>query len=270
MKDTSLTLRSLITVLALLLTTSFAVRADESAGFLSNLHQFRINNSMALAAYYQYSATAEQGVNREIVAALGQAEANMKAITNSTASALSANQLQELKAAFETYKKMMQQNVSDVTEIGYPDLRLVSEMANHALGLGKKSQELYAIARESSRTPVNERVEAARSAAVNLAEMLARYSARSYSSVSQTFQGASYEKSLDEQALAFEALLGKVNQGSGSPAVQGLLEDVQTKWEFIRNSYINYNRNNVVFVIERYSRAIIDQLGRAINDLESA
>lgn len=50
MKDARLRVRSLVTALVLLLITSFTVRAQEGDGFLSDLHNFRVNNYMALDA----------------------------------------------------------------------------------------------------------------------------------------------------------------------------------------------------------------------------
>ena len=58
MKDARLRVRSLVTALVLLLITSFTVRAQEGDGFLSDLHNFRVNNYIALDAYYRFSASA--------------------------------------------------------------------------------------------------------------------------------------------------------------------------------------------------------------------
>ena len=102
-----------------------------------------------------------------------------------------------------------------------------------------------------------------------MAQMMARYSARTHSSVAQTFQGASDEASLDQQALMFDSLLAQVQSGSASAELKAAIDDVSSKWQFIRGSYINYNENNVSFVIDRYSKGIIRSLTTTIEILES-
>ena len=90
-----------------------------------------------------------------------------------------------------------------------------------------------------------------------MAQMMARYAACTHSSVSQTFQGAANEVSLDQQALMFDELLAQARSGSATGELKTALDDVAAKWQFIRGSYINYNDNNVSFIIDRYSKGII-------------
>jgi hypothetical protein len=87
--------------------------------------------------------------------------------------------------------------------------------------------------------------------------------------VAQTFQGASDEASLDQQALIFDRLLARVQSGSASAELKAAIDDVSSKWQFIRGSYINYNENNVSFVIDRYSKGIIRSLTTTIEILEN-
>jgi len=46
------------------------------------------------------------------------------------------------------------------------------------------------------------------------------------------------------------------------------LNDAAAKWQFIRGSYINYNENNVGFVIDRYSKRILESLTTVIGLLQ--
>lgn len=261
-------LRTMAVLLALLL-TSLTAQANQGSGFLRDLHEFRINNFMALSAYYRYSATKDTSADGEIQQAMGRAEANIGRVKANAAGILSTEQMAALEEQYNTFRGLMRQNVSDVTEIGYPDLRLVAEMADQAQALSRVSDELYGVARESTQTPTQPQAESARSAQVLMAEMLSRYAARSYSPVTQTFQGARGAKPLDEQAREFDVLLQQVRAGAGRQELSGPLNDIVSKWEFIRSSYINYNQNNVVFVIERYSRAILDELDNAVSLLQS-
>lgn len=265
MKDVHLRARSLVTALILLLITSFTVRAQEGGnGFLSDLHNFRVSNYMALDAYYRFSATGDTDTLNEIVAAINDANESMNSVADSTAGVLSGEQVESLNVEFDKFKDLMRSNINDVRNTGYPDLRLVSDMANQALLMNKVASEMYTVAQDSTETQINPRVEAARSAAVTMAQMMAKYSARTHSSVAQTFQGSSNDVPLDEQARHFDSLLSQVSEGGAEGKLKTALNDLTAKWEFIRGSYINYNDNNVAFVIDRYSKGILKSLATTI------
>jgi hypothetical protein len=270
MKDAHLRIRSLLAALVLLSLTAFGAKAQESGTeFLADLHQFRIQNYLALDAFYIFSATSDTEVLNRVVAGINNANDAMNNVGSSTSGVLSENQIEELNQVFDQFKNLMRDNINEVRDRGYPDLRLMAELADQAYTMNEKATELYGIARESSDVETSEQVESARSAAVLMAQMMARYSARTHSSVSQTFQGAAGEVALDEQADMFDQLLERARTGSASGDVKTTLEDVAAKWEFIRGSYVNYNENNVSFIIDRYSKGIIQGLDDAIELLRN-
>ncbi|MDX1474351.1 MAG: hypothetical protein R3309_09280 [Reinekea sp.] len=265
MKDAQLRVRSLITALILLLVTSFSVRAQDAGNdFLSSLHNFRVSNYISLDAYYRFSAVGDTETLNEIVASINAANDAMNSIADSTAGILSAEEVENLNKEFDKFKNLMRSNINDVRNTGYPDLRLVSDMANHALLLNELATKLYGVAQESSETSTKPRVEAARSAAVTMAQMMAKYSARTNSQVAQTFQGSSNDVPLDEQAMKFDKLLAELTKGDAAGELKSTLNSISSKWQFIRSSYINYNDNNVAFVIDRYSKGILDALSTTI------
>jgi hypothetical protein len=270
MKDAQLRVRSLVTALILLLVTSLGATAQETDNdFLSNLHQFRVSNYKSLDAYYRFSAVGDTETLNEIVANINAANEAMNVIADSEKGILSAEQTERLNQEFDKFKTLMRTNINDVRKTGYPDLRMVSDMANHALTMNQTATELYEVAKESTGTVVNERIEAARSAAVTIAQMMAKYSARTNSQVAQTFQGSSSEVPLDEQAKAFDQMLANLRKGEASGELKAALENLTSKWQFIRGSYINYNDNNVAFVIDRYSKGILQGLETTIDLLKS-
>ena len=271
MKDSGLRVCSLAVALALLAFASLAARAqDTTDDFLSDLHRFRIANYMALDAFYRFSADTDTDTLNEIVASINTANDAMNNVSASTGKILSSQQIESMNQEFDKFKALMRDNINDVRKTGYPELRLVSDMANQALAMNNMATELYSTALQNTRIETDPRVEAARSAAVKMAQMMAKYSVRSNTAVTQTFQGSATEKTLDEQALEFDQLLESVTQGSEQGELGDILSDLQAKWAFIRNSYIHYNENNVGFVIGRYSKSILTGLTRAIDLLQSS
>lgn len=266
MKDARLSILSLVTALFLLSLTAVSAKAQEtSAEFLSDLHDFRISNYMALDAFYSFSATGDTDTLNRIVVSINNANDSMNSVISSTSGVLSEDQVEGLNQEFDQFKNLMRGNINEVRDRGYPDLRLMADLATQASNLNNQASELYAISQEKSGVATSDRVESARSAAVIMVQMMSRYAARSNSSVSQTFQGASSDVPLDEQAIAFEKQLSSARSGSPTGELKAALDDVAAKWQFIRSSYINYNDNNVSFIIDRYSKGIIEGLENAID-----
>src|SRR5690554_1168299 len=266
MKDARLRIRSLATALILLFLTAFGAKAQEtSADFLADLHDFRINNYLALDAFYNFSASGDTETLNRIVAGINNANDAMNSVIASISGVLSGDQVEGLNQSFDQFKNLMRSNINEVRDRGYPDLRLMADMANQASTLNVLATELYGIAQENSGAQANDRVESARSASVIMAQMMVRYAARSNSSVSQTFQGAATEIPLDEQAKIFEEFLSNARAGAPSGEIKTTMDDVAAKWQFIRSSYINYNDNNVSFIIDRYSKGILSGLNTAID-----
>lgn len=255
---------TLFASLCLFLLTSMNVKAQESEGFLSQLHTFRVSNYVALDAYYRFIGEGSTDTLNEIVAGINSANDSMNILAKTTSDVLSQEQLKELNGEFDTFKGLMRSNINDVRNTGYPDLRLVSDMANQALAMNDMATELYQVAQEKSQAETSPRVEAARMGAVKIAQMMAKYSVRTNSSVAQTFQGSATESSLDEQAKEFDRLLATISKGEDEGELKTHLSDANAKWQFIRSSYINYNENNVGFIIDRYSKRILDSLTAVI------
>lgn len=261
-------IRSLIVSCLVLVCVSLTAKAQESDA-LSQLHDFRINNFVALNAYYQFSASGATDTLNEVVAGINNANSALNTINESGQDIFNSDQLGALTTEFESFKGLMRQNINDVRTNGYPDLRLVSEMANQAEALSQLSADLYEAGREARPDASSPRIEAARSAAVLMAKMMAKYSARSYSSVSQTFQGSDSEAALDEQARTFDTLIQTLSQGEASEELRRAVDGVATKWQFIRGSYINFNDDNVPFIIDRYSKGILEGLSDTIEMLKA-
>ncbi|XOZ34335.1 hypothetical protein ACMDCT_03630 [Halomonadaceae bacterium KBTZ08] len=238
---------------------------------LDSVHRFRLRNFMALNNYYNYTADPDQELASRITDNMDQSRQLLGKIESQSGESLSDSQLNELKKTYENFAKQMDTNIEDVRSSGYPDLRLLSDMANQAQTLSKLSGKIYRKVAGQESTPTQTNLELAREAAITMAVMVTRYSARSSSSVAQVFQGADMEKSLDELSKDFENNLEKLRARLGNDQqIATTLSDVNNKWRFIRGSYINYDEENVAFVINRYSNSIIQGLEKTIERLKSA
>ncbi len=270
MKTTHLRTRSLVAALFLFMLTSIGVQAQEAEDPLAQLHNFRVSNYTSLDAFYRFLGNGSTDILNQIVAGINSANDSMNLLAESTSGVLTNEQVESLNSEFDKFKSLMRNNITDVRNTGYPDLRLASDMANQALVMNDKAAEFYQVAQESSKANTSPRVEAARMGAVTIAQMMAKYSVRTNSSVAQTFQGTSKETPLDVQAKEFDQLLSTLTKGDSKGELKALLNDIASKWQFIRGSYINYNEDNVSFVIDRYSKRILEGLTTAIELLQQS
>ncbi len=238
---------------------------------LDRIHRFRLRNFMALNDYYNYSMDPEEELVTDINDNMDRSANLLEDIGELAGESLTGSELDDLRTAYADFESQMDTNIEDVRGSGYPDLRLLSNMANQAQNLSALSGKLYDQVAGQETTPTATNLELAREASITMALMVTRYSARSSSSVSQVFQGADAEKSLDELARDFESNLEKLrNRTAGQDAIAGMLSDANSKWRFIRGSYIEYDEENVAFVINRYSTSIIETLENTIERLKSA
>lgn len=76
---------------------------------------------------------------------------------------------------------------------------------------------------------------------------------------------------IDQLANKFTAQLEKLSQHyQKNPEVSATLREVTTKWTFIRDSFINFNQNNVPFIVGRYNEQITEKLLAAYERLLTA
>lgn len=264
MKTTQLRPSALSILLLLLMLPPLQTNAGNTDGFLKQLHTFRVSNYMALEAYYRFIGSGSEDTLNEITAGINSANASMAAVAQSASGAAISQHVTKLDGEFGQFKSLMRDNIDVVRDTGYPDLRLASDLANQGQVMNEMATELYLTAQENRQAETQPRVEAARTGAVKIAQMMAKYSVRTNSSVAQTFQGSATDKPLDEQAREFDTLLAEMRKGNNSDELNTLWDDLASKWQFIRGSYVNYNENNVGFVIERYSKRILENLTTAV------
>src|SRR5690554_7292271 len=109
MKDAHLRIRSLLAALILLSFTAFGAKAQESDNeFLADLHDFRINNYLALDAFYAFSATSDTELLNRVVVGINSANDAMNSVVGSNSGVLSDEQVEELNRRSEEHTSELQ------------------------------------------------------------------------------------------------------------------------------------------------------------------
>lgn len=246
---------------ALLSLNASALEQSAAKNVLDKLHLTQVHTYAALNAYYNFStAQGDKSILIEIREATGNVDQYMNDLTPLLSSE-NEEKSSQIAKSWGDFKNLIETNIKDVLEQGYHDLRLVDDLSRLTTEFNADLTELYSSIKESSQVPTSKLIENSRKASILMSAMTTRYSARATSNVSQIFQGAASEKPLDELAKEFDQLLVTLssNAGKQQPASE-LLDSISTKWNFIKDSYVNYNENNVNYVVNLYSRRIISSL----------
>jgi len=253
----------IITFLLLILssTSSYALNQKVTKGILKDLFIMRIHSFLAINAYYNYSVSkGDKSLLSEVNNSIKEIDRSLKELTPAVTDE-TKKYLGNLDSNWRKYRKLLKINLSDMKRQGYPDLRMVDNMSQQNIkftNLLDSASKKIATLSDYKIQPV---IRNARIAALNAALMMTRYTARSTASNSQDFQGAVGQLPIDKLARLFDKnLKDLIPYEKNNPKTKNLINSVQTKWEFIRNSYIHYKQNNVNYIANLYSEKIIRNL----------
>ncbi|OZG71161.1 hypothetical protein BTA51_22570 [Hahella sp. CCB-MM4] len=236
--------------------------ARDANNLLEDIHQARLQAYLLLTDYYNFSANAG---DKQLMIALDEGKSSMDSLVSSLSSGYDSPEylaaLSKLQEHWVNYKALLERNIEDIKTLGYHELQLVFQLAQLNVDVGTTLGRMYQLVSDQQKVVLSDVQARSRRSAYTMAVMMTKYAARSTSNISQVFQGEDPEETLDILASEFDRDLQQLLQLEYADAsTLDLLRKAQIKWNFIRNSYMNYNENNVNFVVNRYSRQIIESL----------
>lgn len=263
-------LTAVLPLIFVLLFTSTQTHAEDGVApsALERIYQSQINSYYSINGFYNFSAN--QGAQKDLddikeaLSVIGELINSLQSDTNDDKS----NELyQEVAKTWKAYQKVLKQNVKEVEKTGYPDLRLAGDMAANNIALNTALSNLYTAMEASGQSKPNAVTQLSRKTATNLALMMTKYSARTTSTVSQVYAGGDVDKevTIDSLATEFSSQMNKLMEiAKDNKSASKLIDSANTKWDFIKNSYVNYNENRVNFIVNLYSKKIITDIEQAL------
>lgn len=245
---------------------SFTSASSAESASLEDVFNAQINTYYSINGFYNFSAN--QGAQKDLMD-INESVDQLKSIFTSLNKASKGASYEEKYLAVEknwnTYLKLLNQNIKEVKRSGYPDLRLAGDMAGANIILNNALTDFYKVLLASGETKPNKFTNLSREAAVNIGLMMTKYSARSTSTVSQVYADSTTEVTIDQLAHVFDKQLANLMElAKETPTTFKLLDSAHTNWEFIKSSYINYNENRVNFIVNLYSKKIISDITQAL------
>lgn len=258
--------KQLFAFLILWLGMALSSQSIAYADSLEDTFNAQINTYYSINGFYNFSAN--QGAQKDL-ADITESMDVLKATFTSLAKSAKNSSIEEdflvVNKNWNAYLKLLKQNIKEVKRSGYPDLRLAGDMAAANIVLNNALTDFYQVLLANEKNKPNKFTELSRQTAVNIALMMTKYSARSTSTVSQVYADSTTEVTIDALANDFDGqLTNLMNMAKEKPATFKLLDSANTKWDFIKSSYINYNENRVNFIVNLYSKKIISDITDAL------
>tara|TARA_R110001592_G_scaffold1470_2_gene8819 strand:- start:13990 stop:14808 length:819 start_codon:yes stop_codon:yes gene_type:complete len=244
----------------------FSSHSIAESNSLEDVFNAQINTYYSINGFYNFSAN--QGAQKDLADindSIDQLKSLFASLKTASKDQPSEEQFNKVEANWNTYQKLLKQNIKEVKRSGYPDLRLAGDMAGANIVLNNALDEFYQTLLAAETNKPSKFTHLSREAAVSIGLMMTKYSARSTSTVSQVYADSTTEITIDELAHEFDKkLVNLMDLAKEKPATFKLLDSAHTKWEFIKSSYVNYNENRVNFIVNLYSKKIISDITDAL------
>ncbi len=257
-------------VLKMIVTLSWflsSISSHASETLVSNLHQIVINNYSSVNAFYNLGVNiGDRELEGEIENALASSEKALANIKSETAEQDYRAEIDKFEQEYTAFRDLLATNVQYMTKRGYPDLRLSDDLTRLNTEFAKHVSSFKEKVLATSDATINKEAETCRTVTQILAQLVTKYSARSTSNVSQVFQGEETGQLVENTIKIVDDKLAELrNSANIGPEGQKLLKSTATKWKFIRGSFLNYNENNVNYVVNLYAKKMI----AAMTEVES-
>lgn len=258
---TLINLRSLFLIALSLFSLQVSATPQE---LLSSVHKLRLLSTESITNFYMYSGLdADSKYGKKILNNLVAFESTLKNVRSLPAADGISDSINEAEGHWNEFNRLIRINYNDMEKNGFPNVRLVDEMGKTHGTLLKSLSKAYQDAQISTGTKPAKVVETARTLAVTMEEITSQYAARGTSNLGQVFMG-SYERSLDQMAVAFRTDLASLKTQIAPNSSQNILRAIDSKWNFMERSIKNYNENTVPFLVTSYSERIIVNLEEII------
>lgn len=224
---------------------------------IRNLQQLETVSYKAATAFYLYSVlNRDPQQHQKMQTLLGSGDVMVQKLANGSIT----GKWKELKTRLTT-AKFTSEGVADNPSINAIDGALTS--------LTQNIRSIEAEQRTAGNVAVDKNAEMLYDQYVLMQVMTAAYlrkSADYFGGAIVASQGPQVE--IDQLANKFSTQLAQLNSYYGKNAqVSPTLKEVTTKWTFIKNSFINFNQDNVPFIVGRYNEQITDKLLTAYEQL---
>lgn len=249
-------LQSLCLTLTLIMTSASASASAEQ--LMIQLQHMRLASISAMTDFFMFAGLdADSKYERRMDADMEAFQQAMKTAKELVVADHSGSQLDSVNSDWQAFQLSLNSNRNLVHNLGATNAQVVTEMARLNNNLVTRISESYEkIAGTSSVDPV---IEKARDMALLLQEMTTKYAASAAMDKADVNMGE-YKRSLQTMTADFEFKLADLKTAAYRPQTSVLMDNINSKWRFLRNSITRQHEMDVPFLVISYNDRIIRHL----------
>lgn len=247
-----------------LITTAFifssALAYATPQQLLENIHKMRLASTNAVTNYHMFSGLDADSKYEQLI--FKSIEAFDAALKN--AEGLADNndmtaEITDVAKSWNSFKLLMEENRSNITDKGFPEIARVNEMSQTNEAIVDKLTAAYTVLQEKSGITPNIKIQKARTLALLMEVITKEYSSRATTNMGHVYAGIS-DTALVDMADEFQKQLNALISSTSSTKTDALLSNIESKWKFIETRIRNFNENTVVFLVVSYNDRIVEHL----------
>lgn len=227
---------------------------------LVNIHNMRLASTNAVTNYYMFSGlNADSKYEQRIQQSIKLFDEALEHAEQVAANNDMSDKIANVSTNWKSFKLMMDENRSDITNKGYPEIGLVIKMSELNDEIVDQLSAAYTDLQQKSGIIPNIKIQQARNLALLMEEITKDYSIRATTNMGHVYAGIG-DAAIIEMADNFQNQLEKLVLAANSEKTEALLNNIQSKWKFIETRIRNFNENTVVFLVVSYNDRIVEHL----------
>ena len=171
------------------------------------------------------------------------------------------SQRNNLMEHWQSFDQLMQGNIDELINSGYPEGQLVLMMREAGKAVEADLIELNQLIRQQYEISIPEKISALRQQRMALLDTIELYG--EYSATSTGVPIRSGRPDIASYCERFEAALSNLEKLQWSAETQQLLKSIRSKWRFIDRTVKRHSEGMVPFLVMRYTDIILTNLDKA-------
>ena len=248
-------------ILSVILLVSSASASADADQLLIQLQHMRLASISAMTDFFMFAGLdADSKYERRMEADIESFRTAMTSARDMVAADKLASHLDAIETDWQAFQLSLNSNRNLVHSQGNTNAQVVEDMARLNNTLVTRINESY---QNIAGATVNPAVEKARTMAMLLQEMTTKYAASAAMGKADVNMGE-YKRSLQTMTMDFEFKLADLKSVAYRPQTYVLMDNINSKWRFLRNSITRQHEMDVPFLVISYN----DRLIRHLEELE--
>ena len=244
-------------LLAALMLSTLSAHA-ESNTLMQHLQHMRLASVGVMTDFFMYTGLeGDRKYARRMDSDMESFEVAIEKAREQSEGSAHAAEVEKIRQRWLSFARSLQANRDAVKDLGYADEQSVERLNRLNEDLVNQIGAVYQ--KIAGNTPADPMIEKTREMALLLQEMTTHYAASSSVTMDEEFL-SQYRNSMQELTSAFEFRLNDLKSAANQRSTYVLMDNINNKWRFLRNSITRQHEMDVPFLVISYNDRIIRHL----------